>query len=126
MEIETIGSVAKSGMAYERASMELASRKLALANVAFSSIADAQAAFTQLQASSNTSNREVANADIRVKHDPSHPAANSDGYVYFLSVDHVSEMARLTTALRAYEANVRAYNTSSEMNAAALQIGGGN
>lgn len=134
MEFESIAAAAKAGMKYERMSIELASKKLAMANVAFSSLAEAQraaesmnAAFINVNSGVDGSSSQSAlplNNSVRVSIDPGNPLADENGNVYYLNISHVSEMARMTTAVRAYEANVRAYNTNSEMNASALQIGG--
>ena len=134
MEFESIVAASKAGMKYERLSLELASKKLALANVAFSSLEEAQKATESMNAAyeainsevKGRSNQPVATHDtsVKVTLDPGNPLADVNGNVYYLNVDHISEMARLVTAVRAYEANVRAYNTNSEMNASALQIGG--
>ncbi len=131
MEFESISAAARFGMAYERQSLEIASQRLAIANVAYSSAAEANKASAGINESFKAVlmqagvdvNTMTFSSGVREVHDPSNPVANSDGNVFFADVDHVSEMARMVTAIRAYEANVRAYNTNSEMNAAALAIG---
>lgn len=46
---------------------------------------------------------------------PSHPDANSEGYVTLPNVNLMEEMADMTAATRAYEANVNVLNTTKDM-----------
>lgn len=57
------------------------------------------------------------------KYDPTHPDADEDGYVTMPNVNSVTEMVNMIAASRAYEANISALNTSSEMGAKTLTIG---
>jgi flagellar basal-body rod protein FlgC len=63
-------------------------------------------------------------ATTREEHDPSDPAADKNGMVSYPRVDMVSEMSALMDASRAYEANVRAFNTLQSMAMHALNVGG--
>jgi flagellar basal-body rod protein FlgC len=63
------------------------------------------------------------NSPLREVYDPSHPDANSKGYVEMPNVNVVSEMVDMITATRAYEANVTAINSAKSMAAKALEIG---
>lgn len=56
-------------------------------------------------------------------YDPGHPDADADGYVLLPNVDVVEEMVNLTAAMRAYEANVTAFNASKLLIQSALGIG---
>lgn len=60
----------------------------------------------------------------RVAYEPGHPHADSQGMVRYPGVDQVKEMMAVTTALRAYEANLAALNASKIMASRALEIGG--
>ncbi len=55
--------------------------------------------------------------------DPSHPDADPQGYVALPNVDPVREMVDLTTATRAYEANVAAFGATKSMLLKSLEIG---
>ena len=66
----------------------------------------------------------VDQSQPRMVFDPGHPDANPEGYVAYPNVNPVLEMVDLTTATRAYEANVQAINASKRMSEAALSIGG--
>jgi len=59
---------------------------------------------------------------LRSVYDPSNPDADDKGYVYMPNVNSVTEMVDMTTATRAYEANVTAMNASKNMALKALDI----
>ena len=54
-------------------------------------------------------------SDFRLKYDPSHPDANSEGYVAYPNINPVIEMADLIEATRAYQANVAAFQSAKNM-----------
>lgn len=54
-------------------------------------------------------------SDFRLKYDPSHPDANTDGYVAYPNINPVIEMADLIEATRAYQANVAAFQSAKNM-----------
>jgi flagellar basal-body rod protein FlgC len=60
----------------------------------------------------------------RLVYDPGHPDADAQGYVAYPNVNPILEMVDLTTATRAYEANVQVMNATKRLADAALQIGG--
>lgn len=60
----------------------------------------------------------------RLVHDPGHPHANAQGFVAYAAVDQATEMVSVSTALRAYEANVAVASTARAMANKALEIGG--
>jgi len=64
------------------------------------------------------------NVAPRMVYEPGHPYANAKGMVAYPGVDNVTEMVTMSTALRAYEANVTAMNAARTMAARALDIGG--
>lgn len=57
-----------------------------------------------------------------LKYDPSHPAANAEGYVELPNVNPLVEMMDLREAQRSYEANLGAIETVRAMSAATLRI----
>jgi flagellar basal-body rod protein FlgC len=61
-------------------------------------------------------------SDFELKYDPSHPAANADGYVMQPNVNGVIEMADMREAQRSYDANVSVIETSRAMLAKTLEI----
>lgn len=60
----------------------------------------------------------------RLIYEPSHPDADPKGYVHYPGIEHSSEMINLITAMRAYEANLVAFNAAKTMAVKALEIGG--
>jgi len=56
-------------------------------------------------------------------YDPSHPDADESGVVSLPNVNVVEEMVALLGAMRSYEANVTAFNTSKQMAMKSLDIG---
>lgn len=58
----------------------------------------------------------------RLEYDPTHPDANSDGYVAYPNVNVIGEMADMVSASRAYEANVTAAQAAKSMAMKALDI----
>jgi len=54
-------------------------------------------------------------SDFELKYDPSHPAANADGYVMLPNVNPIIEMADMREAQRSYDANLTVIETSIGM-----------
>lgn len=59
----------------------------------------------------------------RLVPDPGHPLADADGFVAYPGVDPATEMVTLMSALRSYEANVAAMNTTRSLLLKTLEIG---
>jgi flagellar basal-body rod protein FlgC len=55
--------------------------------------------------------------------DPSHPDANAAGYVSLPDINVIEEMVDLMSAVRSYEANLTAYNTTKGLVRRLLEIG---
>lgn len=62
-------------------------------------------------------------APPRIIYDPSHPDADGEGYVAKPNVNLVEEIADMTSATRAYEANVTVVKSVKRMALKALEIG---
>ncbi len=56
-----------------------------------------------------------------MKHDPSHPDADANGYVAYPNINPVIEMADLVEATRAYQANVAAFESAKDMANSVIQ-----
>jgi flagellar basal-body rod protein FlgC len=56
------------------------------------------------------------------RYDPSHPDADSEGYVAYPSINPVEEMVDLMGAARAYQLNVSALQSTKQMIQQSLQI----
>ncbi len=62
--------------------------------------------------------------DFQLIYNPSHPDADPvTGYVAMPNVDHLTEMADMIVARRAYDANVAAISNTKSMLSKALEIG---
>ncbi|WP_310829092.1 flagellar basal body rod protein FlgC [Paenibacillus pedocola] len=60
---------------------------------------------------------------LKPVYNPSHPDADTNGYVYMPNVDLTKEMVDMLSASRSYEANVTMLNASKAMVSKALEIG---
>ncbi|KAA9006387.1 flagellar basal body rod protein FlgC [Paenibacillus spiritus] len=60
---------------------------------------------------------------LKPVYNPTHPDADSDGYVYMPNVDIAKEMVDMLSASRSYEANVTMLNATKAMVSKALEIG---
>ena len=56
-------------------------------------------------------------------YNPSHPAADSDGYVTQSNVNPVEEMVNMISASRSYQNNVEVMNTAKTLLLKTLQMG---
>lgn len=56
-------------------------------------------------------------------YEPTHPAADADGFVSYPGLDPAAEMTLMLKTARAYEANVVAMSAARQMYAKALDIG---
>lgn len=61
----------------------------------------------------------------RMVYEPNHPDADASGFVAHANVDSLSEMVTMMSAVRAYEANIKALSAARAMAQKALDIGGG-
>ncbi len=59
---------------------------------------------------------------LQSKYDPSHPAANAQGYVLQPNVNPLIEMMDMREAQRSYEANMNVISTSRQMVAKTLDL----
>ena len=60
--------------------------------------------------------------DFKLEYDPSHPAANADGYVLRPNVDTLIESMDMREAQRAYEANLNVIETARAMEMRTLDL----
>ena len=60
--------------------------------------------------------------DFRLEYDPSHPAANAEGYVKRPNVDSLIEAMDMREAQRAYEANLNVIETARAMDQRTLDL----
>ena len=65
---------------------------------------------------------EIEPDAFKMVYDPTHPDANSDGYVAMPDINIIAEMVDMMTATRAYEANVSVTASAKTMYKQALEI----
>ena len=61
-------------------------------------------------------------SDFELRYDPSHPAANADGYVKMPNVNTLMEMANMREASRSFEANLNMFETARTMRRNILEM----
>lgn len=137
MSVDSVLAASRFGLEFERMRLEAASHNIAVANTPTApgqpaqllrAVAYQSSGFAGAIGESGSSGQPVlVAADVaqRQVHDPSNPAADKDGMVSYPRVDLVTEMSTLVEAGRAYEANVRAFNTLRSMALHSLDIGSG-
>lgn len=130
MPLDNISEVIRASMAYERTRVEVASHNLAMANVAIAPGEPSPLLEVALPGSfaSRLGLQQPRvlpqqGTDTRVVQDPTHPLADQDGMVHYPSIQAAREMATLVSATRAYEANIRSYNSLRAMTLKAFEIG---
>lgn len=139
MVVDQIFTATRFGLEYERLRIEAASHNIAMANTPNQPGHPARlmhvsapygASFSAMLGETGhsvPSQPVMLGTDVgtREEHDPTDPAADKNGMVSYPRVDMVTEMSALMDASRAYEANVRAFNTLRGMALHALDLGGG-
>lgn len=61
-------------------------------------------------------------APLMAKHEPGHPEADEDGYVYYPNVNPIVEQVNAMEASRAYEANITAAEATKSMMRSAMTL----
>ncbi len=64
-----------------------------------------------------------SDAELQMRYEPSHPAANEDGYVFYPNVNVVEEMADMMSSSRSFQMNVDVMNTAKSMMQRILTLG---
>ncbi|WP_226505778.1 flagellar basal body rod protein FlgC [Pseudomonas sp. MWU16-30317] len=62
-------------------------------------------------------------SNLEARYEPSSPAANKDGYVYYPNVNVVEEMADMISASRSFQTNADIMNTAKTMMQKVLTLG---
>jgi flagellar basal-body rod protein FlgC len=66
---------------------------------------------------------QESDAPLKRVHNPSHPAADADGYITESNVNPVEEMVNMISASRSYQNNVEVMNTAKTLLLKTLQMG---
>jgi flagellar basal-body rod protein FlgC len=64
-----------------------------------------------------------SSAEPQKRHEPGHPQADAQGYVYAPNVNPVEEMVNLISAARSYQSSVEVLNTTRDLMLRTLNIG---
>ncbi len=64
-----------------------------------------------------------SDAELQMRYQPEHPAANDDGYVFYPNVNVVEEMADMMSSSRSFQMNVDVMNTAKSMMQRILTLG---
>lgn len=64
-----------------------------------------------------------SDAELQMRYQPDHPAANEDGYVFYPNVNVVEEMADMMSSSRSFQLNVDVMNTAKSMMQRILTLG---
>lgn len=141
MDFFTAMEVSASGLAAQRARMNVASSNLANAQTTQAAdggpykrrdvvLTSAELTGIAPNAQFQQAVKGVAVKEItqdasppRLEYDPGHPQANAQGYVAYPNVNPVEEMVDMITASRAYEAGITTMTTAVNMAERALGIG---
>ena len=62
-------------------------------------------------------------APLSTRHEPDHPDADENGYVYVSNVNTVEEMVNMISASRSYQNNIEIINTTKELLSQTLSLG---
>lgn len=125
----SIQDVIAFGLKHEKARVEAASYNIAIANVALpnkdsASVLQVKTHPTFLNDIKNSVYLDaVSNYKTKSTYEPSHPLADNNGMVFYPEVNTATEMATLVSASRAYDANIRIFNSIKDMTAKAYEIG---
>lgn len=125
----SIQDIIAFGLKHEKARVEAASYNIAIANVALpnknaASVLQVKTHPTFLNDIKNNVYLDtVSNYQTKSSYEPSHPLADSSGMVFYPEINTATEMATLVSASRAYDANIRIFNSIKDMTAKAYEIG---
>lgn len=119
MSHDSLFAISRAGLDHERLRLEAAAQAIATADtpLAPGQATKAGPAFDAVLGSTTP-------VQERLVRDPSNPMADNRGFVHYPAVDLARQMSALVSASRAYEADVRAFNTLRSMEMDALNIGG--
>jgi flagellar basal-body rod protein FlgC len=124
---QSVYQVTLQGLATERARIDAANSNIANMNAVASTPAGVYQSQTVVATSGFNAQLQgyevIREQKVKAVHQPDHPLSDMNGMVYMPDIDLANEMLRLNMASRAYEANIRAFNSIKEMNGKALEIG---
>ena len=136
MALFTVFDIAGSSMSAQSVRLNTTASNLANANSVAGSEADAykgrhpvfQAVMDQLgtnPASAGVSVSGIVQSQAPTEriHQPEHPLADADGFVYLSNVNATTEMVDMLAAARAYQNSIEVLNTSKQLLLRTLSVG---
>ena len=79
--------------------------------------------FSGASAGVRVSEVSTSDAEPLKVHQPGHPSADAEGYVYMSNVNPVDELVNMISASRSYQNSVEVLNTSKELLLRTLRLG---
>ncbi len=127
--------ISSAGMALEKLRVDLAALNIANMSTAarvgegyrprhIETTALSQINFEQYLGINNTQDMaSIKLGEVKQVYEPENPLANSEGMVEYPDIKPLTEMMTLMTAVRSYEANVKAFHASKLLVDEALKLG---
>ena len=131
--LKSILSVAASGMRAQGERLKVVSENVANATssgttpgadpyrrkvISFEEMLDRESGASMVKVSDITRD----NTDFELRYDPSHPAADPEGFVKVSNVQTVLEMSNMREASRSYEANLNMFESARRMKSQLLDL----
>lgn len=104
--------------------MRVVARSMASMPAQFAGLVGGAAGASNVNSAGALVTLEAQDVTPRQAYEPGHPYADERGFVRYAGVDTTAEMVTMMGAIRSYEANVAAMNTTRQMTLKALEIGG--
>ncbi|MFT6330253.1 MAG: flagellar basal-body rod protein FlgC [Bermanella sp.] len=139
MSLDSVFSIAGSGMNAQSIRLNTTASNLANADAAASSIDETYrgrhpvfAAMKDTLGMDRNGNASAgvsvlgiveSNAPLQPRYEPGHPLSDEEGYVYYPNVNVVEEMTNMISASRSFQMNVEVMNSAKQMMQRALSLG---
>lgn len=139
MSLDSIFSIAGSGMNAQSLRLNTTASNLANADAASSSIDETyrgrHPVFAALSDASALDKNGAAavgvgvlgivesNAPLQPRYEPDHPLANTEGYVFYPNVNVVEEMTNMISASRSFQINVEIMSSAKQMMQRVMSLG---
>lgn len=131
--LKSIGTIAASGLRAQSERLKIVAENVANASstgttpgedpyrrktISFEEMVDGQQGLTTVDIA------EIGqdSSDFTLRYDPSHPAADADGYVKMPNVNPLMEMGDMREASRSYEANLNMFEAGRRMRAQIIDL----
>lgn len=139
MSLDSVFSIAGSGMNAQSLRLNTTASNLANADAAASSIDETYrgrhpvfASLDNMLSLDKNSDASVgvgvlgiveSDAPLQPRYEPEHPLADDKGYVYYPNVNVVEEMTNMISASRSFQINVEVMNSAKQMMQRVLTLG---